>query len=171
MAKRFSATEATTKRDLKNTMDKIGATSLKISTDEFTGEVEVVFDRPGRRYRKACNRWDRPLDNLRAIGLSIDYLYRAVEAYGVKSQEEILSKMLDEMLISLEAAPNDTVLLLSTGATDWWEILGVNKQATKSEVINAFRALSRVHHPDVGGSSEDFVRIRRAYEQAIDAIG
>jgi len=86
--RRFHAQESTVKRELRNTMNKIDATSLKISLDEFTGEVEVVFDRNGKRYTKKCSRWENSLDNLRAIGLSIEYLYRAVEIYGIESQEE-----------------------------------------------------------------------------------
>ena len=65
--RRFKAQEATTKRELRSTMNKIEATSLKISQDEFTGEVEVIFDRNGKRYTKKCSRWENSLDNLRAL--------------------------------------------------------------------------------------------------------
>ena len=84
--RRFSAQDSTTKKDLRNIMNKIEATSLKIEMDEFTGEVKVIFDRNGRRYTKKCSRWEYASDNLRAIGLSIDYLYRAVEIYGIESE-------------------------------------------------------------------------------------
>ena len=45
--RRFSAQDSTIKRELRNTMNKIEATSLKIEQDEFTGEVKVIFDRDG----------------------------------------------------------------------------------------------------------------------------
>ena len=52
--RRFSAQDKTVKSHLRGIMNKIGATSLKISLDEFSGEVEVIFDRDGKRYTKKC---------------------------------------------------------------------------------------------------------------------
>ncbi len=163
--RRFSAQESTVKRELRNTMTKIEATSLKISLDEFTGEVEVIFDRNGKRYTKKCSRWENSLDNLRAIGLSIEYLYRAVEIYGIESAEEF-NNLFDTTFIGIEATPDDSVLLIGN-STNWWEILGISKEATKQEIINGYKAMAKVHHPDAGGSSEQFQKIRKAYEEAI----
>ena len=166
MAKRrFSAQEKTVKSQLRGTMNKIEATSLKIQLDEFTGEVEVIFDRNGKRYIKKCSRWENSLDNLRAIGLSIEYLYRAVEIYGVDSQEEF-NNLFDSTFIGIEATPDDSVLLIGN-STNWWEILGVSQDATKQEILNGYRAMAKVHHPDTGGSPEQFQKIRKAYEEAI----
>ena len=165
MKRRFKAQEKTVKSDLRNTMNKIDATSLKISMDEFTGEVEVIFDRNGKRYTKKCSKWENSLDNLRAIGLSIEYLYRAVEIYGIESQEE-LNNLFDSTFIGIEATPDDSVLLIGN-STNWWEILGTTKEATKQDIINAYKAMAKVHHPDTGGNSEQFIKIRKAYEEAI----
>ncbi len=165
MKRRFKAQEKTVKSDLRNTMNKIDATSLKISMDEFTGEVEVIFDRNGKRYTKKCSKWENSLDNLRAIGLSIEYLYRAVEIYGIESKEE-LNKLFDSTFIGIEATPDDSVLLIGN-STNWWEILGTTKEATKQDIINAYKAMAKVHHPDTGGNSEQFIKIRKAYEEAI----
>jgi len=163
--RRFKAQESTVKRELRNTMNKIDATSLKISLDEFTGEVEVVFDRNGKRYTKKCSRWENSLDNLRAIGLSIEYLYRAVEIYGIESQEEF-NNLFDSTFIGIEATPDDSVLLIGN-STNWWEILGVSKDATKQEIINGYKAMAKIHHPDAGGSIKQFQKIRKAYDEAI----
>lgn len=164
--RRFTAQDKTVKSDLRNTMKKIEATSLKISMDEFTGEVEVIFDRNGKRYTKKCSKWENSLDNLRAIGLSIEYLYRAVEIYGIESQEEF-NKLFDSTFIGIEATPDDSVLLLGN-STNWWEILGITREATKEEIINAYRAMAKVHHPDTGGTPEQFQKIRKAYEEGIE---
>ena len=163
--RRFSAMESTVKKDLRNIMNKIEATSLKILMDEFSGEVEVIFDRDGKRYTKKCSRWEHSLDNLRAIGLSIDYLYRAVEIYGIESEEEFNS-LFDSTFIGIEATPDDTSLLLGH-SSNWWEILGTSKEATKQEIINGYKAMAKVHHPDAGGSVEQFQKVRKAYEEAI----
>lgn len=166
MAKRrFTAKESTVKKELKSTMNKIEATSLKISMDEFTGEVEVIFDRNGKRYTKKCSKWENSLDNLRAIGLSIEYLYRAIEIYGIESQEEF-NTLFDSTFLGIEAMPDDGVLLLGN-STNWWEILGITKEADKQDKINAYKAMAKVHHPDSGGNPEQFIKIRKAYEEAI----
>ena len=162
--RRFSAQESTVKKDLRNTMTKIEATSLKISQDEFSGEVEVIFDRDGKRYTKKCSRWENSLDNLRAIGLSIEYLYRAVEIYGIESQEEF-NNLFNSTFVGIEATPDDSVFKLGN-ETNWWEILGVSKQATKEEIKNGFKSMARIHHPDKGGNPEQFLKVRKAYDDA-----
>lgn len=168
MKRRFRAQESTVKKELHSTMKKIAATSLKISQDEFTGEVEVIFDRDGKRYTKRCSMWENSLDNLRAIQLSIEYLYRAVEIYGVEGTEEF-NDLFNQVFIGIEATPDDSVLLIGN-STNWWEILGINKDATKQEIINGYKAMAKIHHPDAGGSSEQFQRVRKAYEEAIKSI-
>ncbi len=167
--RRFSAQQSTVLRDLRNVMTKIDATSLKTSTDEFTGEVKVIFDRDGKRYTKTCNKWDISLDNLRAIQLSIEYLYRAVEVYGVETDEEF-NDLFNSMFIGLEATPSDDVLMIGTGEKDWREILGVKKDCSKKDIINAYKSLAKVHHPDVGGDKHIFIRLRKAYEDGLKEV-
>jgi len=48
----------------------------------------------------------------------------------------------------------------------WSSILGLTPPFTAEQIRLAYRARSRAAHPDAGGSHEDFVRLRRAYEQA-----
>lgn len=168
MAKRrFVAQESTIKKELRNTMTKIDASSLKIEQDEFSGEVKVIFDRNGKRYTKTCSKWIDSRDNLRAIGLSIEYLYRAVEVYGVESKEEF-NDLIDQVFIGLEAAPNDDALLLGFGNL-WWNVLGVKSDATKTDITNAYKSLAKIHHPDNGGDKEQFIKLRTAYEEGINS--
>lgn len=167
MSRRFSATQQTTVRDLQRIMTKIGATSLRIEQDVMVGGVKVIFDRAGKRYIRECSRWDDSIDNLRAIGLQIDYLYRALEIYGVDMSETSFDREFDGIFAGFIATPDDTALLLGSGNQAWYEVLGVKPDATKADIRNAFRALSMVHHPDVGGNEEDFKRLRAAYDQAV----
>lgn len=166
MKRRFSAKESTVKSELRNTMNKIEATSLKISLDEFSGEVEIIFDRDGKRYTKTCSKWENSLDNLRAIQLSIEYLYRAVEIYGIESKEEF-NNLFNQTFIGIEATPDDSVLMIGN-ATNWWEVLGIKKESNKKEIKNAFRSMARIHHPDSGGDVEQFKKIRGAYDKALE---
>ncbi len=46
---------------------------------------------------------------------------------------------------------------------DYYEILGINKNANKSEIKKAYRKLAKEKHPDSGGDEEEFKLIAEAY--------
>lgn len=47
---------------------------------------------------------------------------------------------------------------------NFYNILGVNENATQDEIKRAYRKLAIKHHPDKGGSEESFKRISEAYD-------
>lgn len=56
-------------------------------------------------------------------------------------------------------------------AADYYEILGVSRDADKEEIKRVFRRLARKYHPDVNkepGAEEKFKEINRAYEVLSD---
>lgn len=167
-ARRFEATEKTSVRELQSTLRQMEATGLKISQDYETGACEIIFDRKGRRYVFRNGRWANPLDNLRAVQLSISLLYRAVEQYGTTSQSDATgADPFDQFFAGFQALPGDSTLMLPSGQRDWWEVLGVKRDASTAEIGNAYRSLAKVHHPDYGGDQETFKRLRAAYDQAM----
>lgn len=174
-ARRFAAQETTTYRDLQGTMKKLGATSLRVSPRDLMNPkdtaCEIIFDRGGRRYAVRCKKWQDWQDNLRAAERTIYYLYRAIDEYGVTANESKLGEAFAQFFTAFEAAPDDAVLMLGSGKNEWWEVLGVKVEATKAEIINAYRALAKIHHPDTGGDPETFKRLRKAYEMAIAVRG
>lgn len=169
--RRFQAQPQTIQRELRAIVEKMGATSLKINQDVFEGTSEIVFDRAGQRYIFRCNRYGDTLDNLRAAQLTISYLWRALEEYGVVSESKTLEKVFAQFFLGFAATPDDSVLLLGNGQASWWEVLGVKQEAGKEAVVNAYRALAKTHHPDAGGNTDDFKRLRGAYEQAMKRFG
>jgi hypothetical protein len=165
-SRRFSATQQTTIKDLQRIMTKISASSLRIEQSVMDGEVKVIFDRNGKRYVRECKRWPDSLDNLRAIGLQIDYLYRALEVYGVDMSESNFDQEFDNVFAGYLATPDSSALLLGDGQAKWWDVLGVKPEANIGDIRNAYRALARIYHPDAGGSEEDFKRLNKAFEEA-----
>lgn len=51
---------------------------------------------------------------------------------------------------------------------DFYDILGVSKNATKAEIKKAFRAKAKKHHPDKGGDETVFKKINEAYKTLSD---
>lgn len=51
---------------------------------------------------------------------------------------------------------------------DFYERLGVKKNATKQQIKKAFYKLSKEHHPDKGGNEEEFKAYQEAYEVLSD---
>lgn len=168
--RRFLAKEETIYRDLKATIVKMNATSLRVDYDLLGRSVAVAiyFDRAGRRYISRCSTWPNVFDNMRAAQLAVEYTYRIAESYGVIFDEERgpSQEAFIRAFAALEAPLDPNVLLLGSGS-NWWDVLGVSPQATKAEIVNAYRALTKVHHPDAGGDPAEFKRLRAAYEEAI----
>lgn len=165
--RRFSAQQPTVLRDLRNVIEAMGATSLRIQQDVFTGQSEIVFDRGGQRYVFRCEKYPDALDNLRAAQLAITYLWRALEEYGVVSDsQDVPQEAFNRFFLGFTPAPDDTALLLPAGRA-WHEVLGVERGATPEAVRNAYRALARIYHPDAGGDAEEFRRLRAAYEEGV----
>jgi len=50
----------------------------------------------------------------------------------------------------------------------YYDILGVNKEASKDEIKKAFREKSKLTHPDKGGNEEEFKKINEAYNTLSD---
>ncbi len=52
---------------------------------------------------------------------------------------------------------------------NYYDILGVKKDASADDIKKAFRRLARKHHPDAGGDEEKFKEINEAYEVLSDS--
>ena len=53
---------------------------------------------------------------------------------------------------------------------DFYEELGIKKNATKREIKSSYRSLVKKHHPDIGGEKERFLAIQNAWETLNDPI-
>ena len=53
---------------------------------------------------------------------------------------------------------------------NFYKELGLDKNATKSEIKSSYRSLVKLHHPDAGGKKERFLAIQNAWETLNDPI-
>ncbi|MCR8539418.1 MAG: DnaJ domain-containing protein [Prochlorococcus marinus CUG1439] len=53
---------------------------------------------------------------------------------------------------------------------NFYEELGLKKNATKSELKSSYRSLVKKHHPDAGGEKERFLAIQNAWETLNDPV-
>ena len=53
---------------------------------------------------------------------------------------------------------------------NFYKELGLDKNATKSEIKSSYRSLVKKHHPDAGGEKERFLAIQNAWETLNDPI-
>ena len=53
---------------------------------------------------------------------------------------------------------------------NYYEELGLEKNATRSEIKSSYRYLVKQHHPDAGGEKERFLAIQNAWETLNDPI-
>lgn len=100
-----------------------------------------------------CDKWKKVEDNMQAICKTINS-FRMMPEWGV-------SEMLKRAFTGFKTLPD------VKSAKEWWEILGVSKNADKQTVISAYRNLAKVHHPDTGGSHHHFTEINEAYQQGL----
>jgi hypothetical protein len=167
---RFTATPMRTAHNFQTLMTTLKATSLKIEQDMMSGHAKVVFDRNGRRYIVEGTHFERADDNLRACYHTIRILYKVLAELGVVTNDQLLDETFDKIFGGFLATPDDVVLQLGDGRAPWWVVLGVQRDASREAIKNAYRALTAIHHPDKGGNNENFLVLRRAYDEAIKQV-
>jgi hypothetical protein len=121
--------------------------------------VAVYFDRKigsaaaVRPFVIACDSYTKAAHNLRAVGVTVEAL-RTIARHGASS-------MLEQAFSGFAALPPHTSV-----AKPWWEVLGVDVDATQNEIRAAFLELTKIHHPDTGGDHSRMAEINEAFRQA-----
>lgn len=100
----------------------------------------------------ACDKWWAVEDNPWAIGKTIAAI-RQIERAGSSDM--------------MERAFTGFAAIAAPSGPNWWEVLGVSRDAGQDEIKSAFRELAKKNHPDAGGEAEKFVVITKAYESAM----
>lgn len=116
--------------------------------------IAVYFQLAGHPHCLPSDAYARVADNIAALAAHIEAT-RAIERHGVASVREMFAGF---------------VALPSSAERTWWQVLGVEPDASRAEVESAFRAAARERHPDRGGSDAMMSELNRAREAALRAI-
>jgi hypothetical protein len=172
---RYSAFTTSIPKARKGLMDelrKLGATNIVISSNSRVnnyGEVvarkkaiddtgvAVYFDLDGEQRCIPCDRWIHLKDNLHAIELTVAAL-RGLDRWGTH-------QVVQAAFQGFAALPAGN---FSEPEKDpWWIVLGIRRDAPRSEIEREYRSWAKLHHPDVGGDSGRFREVTDAYREAI----
>jgi len=123
---------------------------------EDTG-IAVYFKLEGQDQCIPCDKWHRVEDNMRAIAKTIEAL-RGIERWGAK-------EMVNAAFRGFKALPEATIVT-PYQARAWYEVLEVSQNAGIDVIRAAYRAKLKIVHPDVGGSSEEFMELEKAYRES-----
>lgn len=108
----------------------------------------VYFKLRGKDAALACDKWNRLADNIGALAKHIEAM-RGMNRWGVGTVEQLFTGY------TMLPAPEQ-----------WWNVLGVPRNATKGRAFNAYRDKAREAHPDQGGSDAAMARVNAAWEAA-----
>ncbi len=126
-------------------------------TPEDTGTA-AYFTFKGDQRVIACDSFTMVGCNIWAIAKTIEAM-RGIERWGC-------TEILDRAFSGFMALPEKA----SDGIRSWYNVLGVEQDATPVEINKAYRRLSKVCHPDAGGSIEEWNELRNAYSQAFTNV-
>lgn len=113
--------------------------------DPYTGQARCM----------AIDLYTKVEQNIAALAATIDAM-RAIKRHGGAA-------ILDRAFTGFTALPPPIVAGM---ARPWWEVLGVDRQATPTQVREAYRKLASEAHPDKGGTAERMAEINRARDEA-----
>lgn len=121
--------------------------------------VALYFHLNGKPHCMPCDTFDRVADNIAAIAKHIEAT-RAIDRFGVAT--------VSEMFAGFQALPRPG----QAESALWWNVLRVSQNATKAEIVAAYRNLAAELHPDrPTGSAAAMAELNVARDQALKARG
>lgn len=158
MAKQYGAAD-NYEAKLARVMERLGVQEFNYNWDRFSSWIEF-------RYKGELYRFDHSLDNARSHGVDLRY-GSDVFAQLVLSLED-LARMVERGIYDLQRwVAGMKFLPAAVELPSCFKFLGFDQiPGDILEIETRYKNLAKVHHPDVGGSEEDFVKLTRATEQA-----
>jgi hypothetical protein len=120
--------------------------------------VVVRWSKDGQQFCVACDHYTTLRDNARTIGLWIEETRKRGDRPVQTGEDEFAAARLP----GADAEP---------ATPDPHTVLGVERDADDSEVLEAFRRRVKDVHPDAGGSTEAYQLVQSAKEELFDGGG
>lgn len=115
--------------------------------------VAVYFELDSKRLAMARDIYLTPHENMHALGHAIEHM-RGLERHGGWH-------MVERAFTGFAALPPPT------SKRDWWDVLGVQRSASRDDILAAHRKLIASHHPDRGGSHDAMAEINAARDAGL----
>ena len=169
----FTSSFASARDGLLHELRLMGADGLVLSTNvelrrdglPYAGRtpddpgVAVYFSWRKQQYAFACDCWQKVEHNLQAIRKTIEAV-RGIARWG--TGEMVSAAFTGFLALPEEASP--------ASCQAWWEILGVDRLASRDEINVAYRYLAKISHPDQPrGSHELMQRLNEARRLGLEA--
>ena len=119
--------------------------------------VAVYFTYRGRQMCLACDQWDKIQDNMHAIRKTIE-AFRGIARWGTGDMMERAFTGFEELPASGQQAKRP-----------WWQVLGVNQNASPQAIKEAYRSKAKACHADTGGNEALMAELNAAYREATRA--
>lgn len=115
--------------------------------------VAVYFQLDNKSMVMAQDRYIRAEENMRSLALAIEAL-RQLERHGGGA-------MMERAFTGFTALPPPTT------KREWWQVLGVPRDAGRDAILAAHRKLIGDNHPDTGGSHDAMAEINAARDAGL----
>lgn len=171
MAKnRFSAKDSTIARELRLTMDRMEAIRWD-RREKWDGSAIIAFVRKREdgmeiEYQFTCNTFENPGDNMRACQKAIKDLWHIYEDYQISTTD--VAADFGTLIMGFQVGAGQQILAITDGSKACWDVLGLPKGATTSEIKKRYRELSKETHPDTGGDEVEFQRLTQAKDEFLE---
>lgn len=147
---------------LEKVMSRLGVDKYDYDWSRFKCWVEFFYK--GQAYR-----FEHSVENAQAHGINIKY-GSDVFAQVVLSLED-LARMVERGIYDLSTWVSGMKCLPTPkDIPSCFKVLHFSEIPTEEDLQKRFRQLSKTAHPDCGGSEEQFITLKTAYDEAIELV-
>lgn len=124
----------------------------------------VKWSRGGQTYAVGCDKWTDLFDNVREVTIWL-------KEERMSNNRPVETAAADSFAHAALPAGEDSAHDEEPDIDDPYAVLGIREDAPEYQVEAAFDAARENKHPDNGGSAEEFIRAKTAYEMILEDGG